>query len=126
LIRFFFWLMTFAGVIFAGLKFFIYYGLTSRQPSFLFPTLILLVFSTAVIYRYLYHLKKPEFFIQLYLLLMVVKIIAYLGYNVLMVLKDRQGAAVNVIFFMVGYFIFTTVEIFFLYRHVNTGSRPSN
>jgi hypothetical protein len=118
--------MAFAGVIFAGLKFFIYYGLISRQPSFLFPTLILLVFSTAVIYRYLYYLKKPEFFIQLYLLLMVVKIIAYLGYNVLMVLKDRQGAAVNVIFFMVGYFIFTTVEIFFLYRHVNTGSRPSN
>jgi hypothetical protein len=95
-------------------------GWILQKPSFLYATIFLLTFVTGVIYRYLYKLRTPEFFVQLYLLLMVVKLMAFLGYNVFMVLKDKPGAAANVIFFLIGYFIFTTLEIVFLYQHITT------
>jgi hypothetical protein len=89
------------------------------MPTFLYPTVILLLISTIVIYRYLYRIKDPSLFTQMYLLLMVVKLIAYLGYNILMVLEDRKHAAANVLFFLLLYFIFTAIEVAFLYRLVS-------
>jgi hypothetical protein len=87
-------------------------------PTFLYPTLLLLLISTIIIFRYLHRVKEPAQFTQLYLLLMVVKLIAYLGYNILMVLDDRKGAAANVLFFLLLYFMFTAIEVAFLYRVV--------
>lgn len=96
----------------------------SALPSFFYPTIILLAFSTVVIYRYLYRIKEPAQFTQFYLLLMVVKLAAYLGYNILMVLEDRKGAMANVVFFLILYFVFTIIEIAFLYRIV-TAKTPT-
>jgi hypothetical protein len=93
-------------------------------PSFFYPTLILLFFSTVVIYRYLCRVNEPSHFTQMFLLLMMVKLIAYLGYNILMVLEDRKGATANVLFFLILYFVFTGIEIVFLYRLV-TAKPPS-
>jgi hypothetical protein len=55
----------------------------------------------------------------MYLLSMAIKLIAYLAYNVLIVLKDKPHAVQNVVFFMIVYFLFTALEIGFLYRHLN-------
>lgn len=52
---------------------------------------------------------------------MAVKLVAYGAYNLLMILKDKSGAAENVVFFMILYLVFTTLEIVFLYRKI-TGS----
>jgi hypothetical protein len=94
------------------------------KPSFFLKTLVLLTFSTAVIYVYLYKASKPEFFLQLYLLTMVVKLLAYCAYNLVMILKDKPAAVGNVIFFMVTYFLFTLLEIGFLYRKIAGGNKP--
>lgn len=90
-----------------------------RLPSFFYQTLIFLLFTTATIFVYLFKVDKPGFFIQLYLLTMVVKFIAYGAYNLLMIMEDRAGASVNVVFFMILYFTFTGVEIGFLYRKIS-------
>jgi len=95
--------------------------LVKIQPSFFYQTLIFLVFSTAMIYRYLYKIDKPAFFVQLYLLTMAVKLLAYGAYNAFVILEDKAGAAANVVFFMIVYFIFTALEIAFLYRKITRG-----
>lgn len=96
-----------------------------KLPSFFYQTLIFLLFSTSTIFVYLFKVNKPGFFfIQLYLLTMVVKFIAYGAYNLLMIMDDRAGASLNVVFFMILYFTFTAVEIGFLYRKISN-SEPS-
>jgi hypothetical protein len=90
----------------------------SGLPSFFFETLIFLVFSTGVIYAYLYKAATPGFFVQLYLLSMSVKLLAYGAYNFIVILQDRPGAGANVVFFMIAYGLFTALEIAFLYRKI--------
>ncbi|MDH4090179.1 MAG: hypothetical protein OEV74_00550 [Cyclobacteriaceae bacterium] len=87
-------------------------------PSFFYQTLIFLVFSTTTIFAYLHKINKPDFFVQLYLLTMAVKLLAYGAYNLIMIIKDNVGASVNVVFFMMLYVIFTVLEIAFLYRKI--------
>jgi fucose 4-O-acetylase-like acetyltransferase len=88
------------------------------RPSYFIETLILLVFSTGLIFVYLYR-SASALFVQLYLLTMAVKILAYGAYNAAIILKDKPGATENVVFFMIVYFIFTALEILFLYRKVS-------
>ena len=52
------------------------------------------------------------------------RFIAYLAYNLVVVLEDRVGAFANVIYFLLVYFLFTAIEIGFLYRKVSPPSRP--
>jgi hypothetical protein len=87
-----------------------------KLPSFFYQTLFFLMFSTAVIYVYLYKVNKPDYFVQLYLLTMAVKLLGYGAYVYFMITGDRKDAFSNVVFFMVSYFLFTTLEIVFLYR----------
>jgi hypothetical protein len=49
---------------------------------------------------------------------MVVKVLAYCTYNLIMIMSDRPAAIGNVAFFMIAYFIFTALEIAFLYRKI--------
>jgi hypothetical protein len=93
-------------------------GWLTQTPSFAFQTLTLLFIGTVTIYGYLYKATKPQFFVQLYLLTMAVKLLAYAAYNLVMITKDKPGAVANVIFFMTAYFIFTILEIGFLYRKI--------
>lgn len=96
------------------------YGLSYKgiveKPSFINETVILLALSTGGIYAYL--IKKPAYFIQLYLLTMVVKLLAFATYTFLIVLYDQKGAGLNVVFFMISYFLFTALEVIFLYRRI--------
>jgi hypothetical protein len=89
-------------------------------PSFFYQTLVFLLFSTIVIYAYLYKVSKPDYFVQLYLLTMAVKLLAYGAYVYFMIMGDANGAIENVVFFMITYFLFTTLEILFLYRKNST------
>ncbi len=88
-------------------------------PSFFYQTLIFLAFATITIFSYLYNSKKPDFFVQLYLLTMAVKFLAYGAYNLFMIIEDRDGASLNVVFFMILYIVFTVLEIAFLYRRIS-------
>lgn len=95
---------------------------SEELPSFFYQTLIFLVFATITIFAYLYKVDKPDFFVQLYLLTMAIKLLAFGAYNLFMILEDKSGAPANVIFFMLLYIVFTGLEITFLYRKI-TGTR---
>jgi hypothetical protein len=88
-------------------------------PSFFYTTLIFLIFGTGLIFMYLYRSGKAGFFVQLYLLTMVVKFIAYGIYNFIVILEDKAGAASNVIWFLILYVSFTALEIGFLYGKIS-------
>lgn len=95
------------------------------KPSFFSATLILLAFTTAVMFVYLVRANRSGFFVQLYLITMVFKLLAYCGFNLWMILTDRESAVGNVVFFMITYFVFTVLEIAFLYGKISNqnGSR---
>jgi hypothetical protein len=88
-------------------------------PSFFYQTLILLVTTTLVIYRYLIRIRQPDFFVQLYLLTIAVKLLTYGGYVTWMIMDDKPGAISNVAVFLALYVAFTIVEIAFLYRKIS-------
>ena len=93
----------------------------SELPSFFYQTLLLVVFGTGLIFVYLYKSNKSTFFVQLYLLTTMVKILAYGAYSFIMILEDRVGAVQNVIWFFTLYAAFTALEIFFLHRKIFRG-----
>ena len=99
-------------------------GWIGVSPSFLFETTWLVSVFTIIIFVYLYRSGKRSFFVQLYLLSMAVKLVAYFAYNLIVILEDRKGAVVNVVYFLVVYAIFTVLEIAFLYRKISPSARP--
>lgn len=99
-------------------------GWIPEVPSFLFETTWLVAFVTAVIFIYLYRSGKGAYFVQLYLLSMAVKLLAYFAFTLIMIMDDRRGAVPNVLYFLLIYFLFTVVEIGFLYRRTTRPTRP--
>ena len=93
-------------------------GWIESPPSYYVQSLLILGIFTVVIYRYLDRLKNPEIFVQIYLLSMMVKLIAYGVYVVLMIIDDKAGANQNVVFFLVLYVLFTALEVGFLHRKI--------
>ena len=93
-------------------------------PSFFYQTILFLAFATFVVFRYLYKADKPGFFVQLYILTMAVKFIAYGVFNVIVIREDPAGAANNVAFFILIYLVFTALEVVFLYRKISHSERP--
>jgi hypothetical protein len=89
------------------------------MPSFFYPTLLFLLLGTAIIYRYLIKVEKPEFFVQLYLITMAMKLLTYGAYCWVMIAQDNAGAPANVGFFLAVYLAFTVLEIGFLFHKIS-------
>jgi hypothetical protein len=90
-------------------------------PGYFYQTLIFLFVSTAGLYHFLLRTKqqRPDFFVHFYLATTAIKLIAYGVFVFLMIRKQPEQAAANIAFFMIVYFLFTFIEIGFLYREVN-------
>jgi hypothetical protein len=122
-LRFIIVLLLAAGIIWG----FVVYGSELaffQRPTFLLPILIFLTVSTFLVFFYLYTAEKPGFFVQLYLLTMVVKLLAYLVFCYVMISNDKPSAIGNVVIFMVTYFIFTALEIGFLFHKISGQNKP--
>lgn len=89
-----------------------------RMPGFWLETLFFLVFSTSLLFIYLYRVHSDQF-VQLYLLTMVVKLLAYGGFAVFVILQDRPGAVLNIGFFLLAYLLFTALELVFLFPKIS-------
>jgi len=98
-------------------------GWIPQIPSYLYETTWVVTLFTLILFVYLFRSGHRSYFVQLYLLSMVIKLIAYLGYNLIIILQDRKGAFTNVVYFLVVYVLFTAVEIGFLYRKISPRSR---
>ena len=90
-------------------------------PAFFYHTIIFLLISTVGLYKFLLDTKqrKPALFVAIYFATLTVKLIAYGVYIVVMVKKQPEMMAENVVFFMIGYVIFTGLETGFLYRFIS-------
>ena len=89
-------------------------------PAFLYQTLIFLSLTTIGLYRFLLKTKeeRPDYFVQLYLLTLVIKLIASSVY-LFIVVQSQANPATDVVFFMAVYVVFTALEIAFLYKRVD-------
>lgn len=93
-------------------------------PTFLYETTWLVAIITGILFVYLYRSKRGAWFVQLYLLSMVAKIVAYLVYNTIIVLDAPRHATANVLYFLIVYLAFTVLEIALLYRKISPSTRP--
>ena len=93
-------------------------GLLPALPGLFWEILIFLAFSTTVLFLYLYR-AHSDWFVELYLLTMVIKLLAYGGFAVIMILKNRDGAPLNIGFFLICYLLFTLLELVILYPKIN-------
>jgi hypothetical protein len=94
-------------------------GMIGRLPSFFKEILILLGLTTVLIFKYLYRPREPAFFVQLYLGTMVIKLLAYGGFCLWIIVKDKPGSTSNITFFLVVYLLFTVLEISFLFKRIS-------
>ena len=94
-----------------------------QVPSFLYETTAVVALFTLIIFTYLHRSAKPSMFVQLYLLSMAVKLVAYFAYVLIVVLEDPRGATANALYFLLVYTVFTVVEVAFLYRKIAHPSR---
>jgi len=120
-IRFLIAMLTATILIVAFLFWSHHFGLIRHLPSFYRETLVLLGITTALIFRYLFRAREPALFVQLYLGTMVIKLLAYGGFCLWIIFKDKPGSISNITFFMVVYLVFTVLEITFLFNKI---SRP--
>lgn len=90
-------------------------------PAFFYPTVIFLFISTVGLYKFLLDIKqnKPDLFVTIYLGTLAMKLIGYGAYIVVMIKKQPEMMTENVVFFMIGYVIFTGLETGFLYRFIS-------
>lgn len=106
-----------AGIIIAtvaGLK---YAQIIPAFPTFFVEIVVFLFATTVVLFRLVVRAKE-NFFVQAYLLSMVVKLLGYGAFLFFVIMDDRQNAVPNVVLFLVGYLLFTALEIFYLYRRI--------
>jgi hypothetical protein len=119
LAKFFLTLAATSGIIIGIAAWAVDQAYLEHLPTFFYQSIFFLAFSTAIIYRYLYRVDKPDFFVQLYLLMMTVKLLAYACYVYFMIVTDTSGASANVAFFLAVYFLFTGLEVAFLFHKIN-------
>jgi hypothetical protein len=88
-----------------------------------YVTLAFVVFATVLVYAYLIKMP-PAQFTPFYLLLSMVKLIGFLAYLVIVVIKLKSSSPyADVVVFLVCYLLFTALEIGFLYRYINPPKR---
>lgn len=98
-------------------------GWMSGMPTFFIEIVVFLFLSTLGLYGFLLKASGGKNFIQVYLLTMVVKILAYAAFGLIVVYRDPEGAPSNVGIFAIAYLVFTALEIGFLYRKIAAHSR---
>jgi hypothetical protein len=94
-------------------------SLLPALPTFFYPSLLLIVAVTVIMFLYLHKVADRDRYVQLFLLLTVVKLVACLAYCTVMVLKRRPDLKTDVVFFIGIYIVFTAAEVFFLYKNVS-------
>lgn len=93
-------------------------GWITNAPSFATEIVLVLAFTTLVIYYYLqsWSKSKAELFTQFYLLSIAVKIVAYGAFVAFIIIDQPEMAIGNVVVFLCCYLTFTLAEVLFLFR----------
>ena len=113
--RFILTLLLTAGVVVAVVVGMEHTGLIFEIPTYLGEIVAFLTVTTAILFRFVFRAASGVF-VQTYLLTMVVKLLGYGAFIFFVILRDRQNAIPNVVVFLIGYLLFTGIEIFYLHR----------
>ena len=84
------------------------------DPTFLVLILSVLAAATWLVYGFMLK-SKPEDFIKNYLLTIVAKLLAGGIFIFILLFADKPGADANAVLFMAAYFLFTGLEVSFLF-----------
>lgn len=86
------------------------------MPSFSKEIILVMALLTAILFFYLrmMRVRQPDIFSMFYLLSIAIKLMAGLSFIGYVVWTDKASAAGNALLFVVSYFLFTSVEVFFL------------
>ena len=96
-----------------------YISWINALPSFFKEIVIFTVLTTIVIYGYLNRFLNTSYFVQMFLLSMIIKMIASLAFITLIVFEDKAGVGPNVALFLLLYMLLTALEIVFLYPQIS-------
>ena len=88
-------------------------------PTFSLEIIFFLGISTAVIFYLLIRRSGTPAFTQAYLLSIVLKMLVSSAFILVVIFRDRSGAFENALLFIVSYFLFTALEVGFLFKRIN-------
>lgn len=72
-------------------------------------------------------IKRPaENFVVAYLGTLVLRLFLFVGFVIVIVFLDRSGASANGAYFMVCYFLFTALEVGYLFRQTQLHERAEH
>lgn len=89
------------------------------MPTYALQITIISVITTASIYMVLARTAKPQLFVNLYLLTIVMKLIFYSALLLMMRLISPQSLEPNAILILAAYLLFTFLEVGVLFAKVN-------
>jgi hypothetical protein len=91
-------------------------------PSLWKEIVFFLFFITLIITNYLLKLRKkqPQAFVQFYLLSIILKMVAGIGFVLLLIWKAPAEVRGNVGLFIISYLLFTGLEVIFLIRNTSS------
>ena len=94
-------------------------------PSFFNEIIIFFALSNLVIYWFTTRKigLHPGDFVRIYLGATVLRILFFGGFIFTVMMMDRTEALENTLFFLICYFLFTTLEILALLREINSQKR---
>lgn len=92
-------------------------------PSFFGEIIIFIALSTIALYWFTTRKVnlQPDDFVKIYLGATVLRILFFGGFISAVIMLDKDGAEENALFFLVCYFLFTTLEVLVLFRQINAG-----
>jgi|GEM_PF-3430236 len=96
-------------------------GVTAHQfstASFSIFIVTVLSVATALVYYFMQKVTA-ENFVKNYMLTIFLKLVVGGGFIFVLILLDRHAAQANAVTFMSAYFLFTALEVGFLYQKFN-------
>lgn len=106
-------------MLFAGVTFGKMLAWSGSIPSYTIEIISFLAITNIAAYSLLVGRARAPGFTIAYLFSMVSKIVFYAAFVVIIIVLDRAGAVANAVLFMIGYLLFTVLEVSFLFRAVN-------
>ncbi len=110
-------LIAFSATLLLLIIFVRFVALKLANPSFLILILTILAAATWLVYLFMLRTKQEDF-VKNYLLTIVLKLLGGGIFIFALIFFDKDGAEANAVLFMTAYFLFTGLEVGFLFRRL--------
>ncbi len=89
-----------------------------EEVTYAYLSVAVLLVVVFLVYVAALFMVTPQLFVQVVILGTAVKRLLFGAYCFFMIYSDTPNARANILFFFVGYVLFTVLEITSLYRHI--------